>query len=71
MPRYEYACTECATHTELDIPLKNYKDPQWCITCGTKMSRVMGSPRFKVNGFSAANGYASKAKYPPGYGGQE
>jgi len=64
--RYEYGCTECNSVVDLDIPLANYRDKQFCMKCGTQLTRYLSVVPFKVKGFNAANGY-SKGGKPPGY----
>ncbi len=58
-PRYDFYCSECDTLEEKDVPLKFYKDPQWCMFCGSELTRVIPAPLFKIKGFSEANGYSN------------
>lgn len=59
MPIADYKCEKCG-QVALDMCITPV--PYRCYNCGAVMVRLPSAPNFKVNGYSAKNGYSSGDK---------
>ena len=61
MPLYEYECEVCDNKFDSIESVVNRDNDQECPVCRfVKTHRVVSASNFIINGYSAANGYASK-----------
>jgi len=56
MPEYDYECPNCKTKYAFIQSIKDYDKPHYC-ACGFLLTRLVGAPKFQVNGMNAAGGY--------------
>ncbi len=69
MPSYDFLCSVCGFLYDEIVPLSDYDNPNTkCPRCGAtdRQVRQMGAPAFKINGYSAANGYSCCNRFGPG-----
>ena len=69
MPLYDFHCGVCGHGYEEVVSLSDYDNPNTtCPRCGAmdRQVREVGAPAFKISGYSAANGYASKNRFGAG-----
>lgn len=45
MPKYDYACPECAARFERTVPLASAGDPAPCPVCNTMSPRAFTAPK--------------------------
>lgn len=65
MPIYDYYCKTCKHEQENTIPLSEIDSAKpECERCGSDdMIRCVGTPAFKIHGYAAVNGYATRNRF--------
>lgn len=71
MPIYEFVCSSCGHKKEILIRKKSDMEGSHklgCDKCKGLYERIISAPNFKVDGFSAKNGYSSTKNKKPNEG---
>lgn len=63
MPLYNYHCYKCGYDFEKDVNIDSRYEPTLSVCPRCKeytVKKLIGTPLFKINGYSEANGYSKK-----------